>query len=113
MSSQISDQSIKALFDKAEVPLGDDAFTANVLSETAQLKRRVWIRRGAIGTVIFLASLPFQEYIVLLSEVLLVSLVEMPEGQVAQMLAPVNSVGGLVSVLLLAFRAFHKRLFHR
>ena len=113
MSTQISEQSIRALFDAAETPLDDAGFTHRVLSGAEQLKRRLWIRRGLIGVAVFLASIPFEEFIIAVSQMLLVSLVEMPAGVASQLLAPVNSVGGLLSAVLLGMRVAHRKLFHR
>lgn len=113
MSTSISDQSIKALFDAAEAPLGDDAFTASVLNKAGKLKRRIIIRRVLIGVVIFLAGIPLEDSILALSQILLVSLVEIPEGVVSQLLEPLNSVAGLLSVILVSMKVAHRKLFHR
>jgi len=42
---------------------------------------------------------------------LIVSLVRIDNQLVATLLAPINSVGGVLSVTLLLIRAAHKRLF--
>ena len=109
----MSEQSIKALFDDAETPLSDDTFTKNVLTEAEQVKRRLLIRRILIGVAVFALSIPLEDFVLALSQVLLVSLYELPDSLASQILAPINSVGGLLSVIVLSMRLMHKRLFHR
>ena len=113
MSTQISEQSIKSLFAAAETPLSDDLFTQSVLTEAEQLKRRLLIRRILIAVALFALSIPLEDYVLSLSQVLLVSLVELPDSLASQLLSPVNSVGGLLSVVVLSTKVMHKKLFHR
>ena len=111
MNTNISEQSIKALFEAEEEPLITEDFTSKVLAGTERIKKRTVTRRVLLGVALFLLSIPLEEYVLGLSQILLVSLYEMQDGLAAQILAPINSVGGLLSAILLTLRAGHKKVF--
>ncbi len=81
------------------------------MQETDRAKRRTWLRRFAIGLALSLLAAPVQDFGLAFTEILVSSLVEVEQTFVAQILAPINSVGSLLSMLLLGLRIMHKRIF--
>jgi len=105
------DDLLRETFANANVELAGDSFTADVMSQADRLKRRLIIRRILVGLVFSLIAIPLEDFVLAFSQFLLMSLVELEDSLAAQLLAPVNSVAGLLSFFLLALRIAHKRLF--
>jgi len=105
------DPLLETAFLSAVRNLDDDAFLTETLTRTDVLKRRRMIRRAAIGASLSLLAIPLQDFALAATPVLMHSLVDLPTGWIAQMLAPANSVAGLLAMVLLTLRAAHKRLF--
>jgi hypothetical protein len=109
------DPNLQALFaqpadDLAEAPVSD-AFTKDVMQQTDRLKRRRIILRVCLALALALLSPPLQDFGLAMAQTLVQSLVDVENRLLAQALAPLNTVGGLLSVVLLILRAAHKRLF--
>ncbi len=84
----------------------------NVVMKAADKdKRRRVLRRIALGVVLSLFTAPAQDFALAFSQVLVVALVQLENNLVAQLLAPINTVGTLLSMILFAMRAAHRRLF--
>lgn len=113
MNAQISEKGIQALFAETNEPLGAEGFTDDVLVSARKLRRRVLVRRIVIGFVLFLAGIPFEEFVLQLSQLLMTTLVAMDDSVAAQILAPVNTLGGLLSAVLLSIRLTYRKLFFR
>lgn len=105
------DPSLEAAFAEARRELDDDAFLIDTMQHVEALRRRRIIRRVGIGLCLGLLVMPLQDFALAATPVLVHSLIELPAGQVTEMLAPVNSVAGLLSAVLLVLRAAHRRLF--
>jgi len=99
------------MFANANLELAGDAFTSEVMSRADKLKRKVIIRRILVGIAFALMAIPLEDFVLVLTQFLILSLVELDNNLVAELLAPVNSVGGLLSFVLLTLRIAHKRLF--
>jgi hypothetical protein len=54
---------------------------------------------------------PLQDFGLAVTEILLISLVSFEGGLLAELLAPVNTVGTVVSFALFGMRAFYRQLF--
>lgn len=112
MSDYNPDDSLQQMFAHANLQLAGDTFTTEVMSQVDKLKRRVIIRRVLLGLTIALITIPLEDFVLGLSHFLLLTLVELDNTLVAELLAPVNSVASLLSLILLTLRIAHKRLFH-
>ena len=115
--TDVSDQDpkLQALFAQpldslAEAP-ANDAFTEEVMQQTDRLKRKRIILRICLALALALLSPPLQDFALATAQTLVLSLVDLENRLLAQLLAPLNTVGGLLSVVLLVLRAAHKRLF--
>ena len=111
MTDDNRDEVLFAIFANSKRELTENGFADEVLAQTDKIKRRLIIRRVLIGIVLALITVPLEDSVLALSQFLLTSLVEFDGNLVADFLAPVNSVGGLLSIVLLAMRIFHRRLF--
>ena len=105
------DPLLEAAFAGAARDLDDAAFLSRTLERTDALQRRRWLRRVGVGLLLSLLAMPLQDFALAITPVLAQSLVDVDAGLVTELLAPVNSVAGLLSAVLLTLRAAHRRLF--
>lgn len=111
MTDHHRDDALQKMFADADLELAGDTFTTEVMSQADRLKRRLIVRRVLVGFAIFLIAIPLEDFVLALTQFLILTLVELDNNLVAELLAPLNSVGGLLSFVLLALRIAHKRLF--
>ncbi len=115
MTTEISNESRDPFLDQVFCQLDEDlpstAFTEMVMAQADQQKRWRIARRVAVAILLGLIGIPLQDFALALAHILAVSLIDLERGLVAQLLAPVNSVGALLSVVLLGLRIVHKRIF--
>jgi len=102
---------LQALFADPGQEMAGEAFTAQVMTQTDKLKRRKVIRRLCVGLLFALLAVPMQDIAMATTHVLVRSLIEVDDSLLAQILAPVNTVGSLLSFVLLGLRLLHNRLF--
>ncbi|MGB0921948.1 MAG: hypothetical protein ACPG06_08465 [Alphaproteobacteria bacterium] len=107
------DPELQSLFAAADQPLEDTDFNLNVMARVAHAERRRLWRRGLIAAVFVLAlwvlsveALPF---------FLTQSFIDpgnfgVADHWVAEALSPLNSIAGVLTLLLLGLRAFYRRL---
>lgn len=105
------DPALEEVFSNAKEALSGDMFTERVVQRTHALKRRAMAGRAALALALALLGIPVQDVALELSQVLMVTLVPIANTLAAQLLAPVNTAAGLLSVVLLVIRAAHRRLF--
>lgn len=108
------DPLLDSLFARAERELVEDRFTANVMARVATRRRNVLIGRLAIVALLIalevLLSDPLQNYTGVITQVLSMSLVKLESGMVALVLAPINSIAGLIGMLLLGLQFLYRRM---
>lgn len=112
MTDPDRDQELQALFAAAKEDLDGRDFSREVRTGTQRLRRRRIARRASVALGLSLLAMPMQDVALAVSQLMIVSLVELEAGLVAELLAPINSVGGLLSAVLLVLRLAHKRLFN-
>ena len=105
------DPNLQAVFLSDGPDLAGEDFAGQVMSQTDAIRRKKIIMRICIGLILSLLGIPLQDFALATTQVLGVSLFELDSRLLAQVLAPVNSVGSLLSVVLLGLRVIHKRLF--
>ena len=106
------DPQLQALFANNHQNSGDAVFTERVMPQVDRLRRRKFMMRAILAMIVATFAVPFKDGALALSQVMIVSLIELEAGLVAELLAPINSVGGVLSIVLLILRATHKRLFN-
>ena len=109
------DPRLQALFAEAGQAFDREAFTRRIMAQIDAGRRRtiaVWAVGAALAVVVlvFLAA-PLLTALQLMTDLLPVSVVEIENYWVKQLMAPVNSMAALVAVLALAVRKFYRRIF--
>ncbi len=102
---------LQKIFADSDLELAGDTFTTEVMSHADRLKRRRIVRRVMLAFVFALIAIPLEDIGLALARILLSSLVEIDDNLAAELLAPVNSVGSLLSFVLLSLRLAHKKIF--
>ena len=102
------------LFTEADTALEGGAFTESVLKRTYGLVIRLGLVAAAVVTVVLASALVMglSPWLVAqqLSNVLTTSLIEMGEGWMAWVLAPINSIGGALIIAAKGARMLYKRV---
>jgi hypothetical protein len=109
------DLTLQRLFDIANQETNDTAFVDDVMLRINRLRRRVVIGWATAGLLLlpvgWLIAAPLQDSILLLSQILPNSLVELDEGLFAQVFAPINSFSAIAAVAILGTRVLYKKIF--
>ena len=109
------DPALQSLFDSAKRGLAEDVFTDQVMSRIDMLRRRAAFGWSGIGLVLlfcaWLLATPLQNAVPLVTQALPPALVESGQHQIAQVFAPVNSIGGIVALTALSLRFIYRKLF--
>ena len=111
------DPTLQSLFAIAKQDCIADEFTDRVISRIDKLRRRALIGWVAAGLVLAAFALLLTEPVLytvnLATQVIPKSLLEMDDSIVAQFVAPVNSIAGIVALGLLGLRMAYKKIFSR
>lgn len=105
------DPALQALFAGADRDLHGDNFEDQVMIQTTEPRRRKLARRAGLALLAAGAVVALQGVALHTSQLLLTSLIEIEHALTAELLAPINSVGGLLTAALLLLRSAYKRLF--
>lgn len=113
MSTNHHDATLEALFAKTNALPDDESFVTGVAVQAQRLKRqRLWIRI-ALGFMLGLIAVPLQDVAILATQFLVSSVVEVDAGLTAILLAPVNTVAGIASIVLLVMRRWRRLVFRK
>jgi len=113
------DPILQTLFASAEQDLAGDTFTTQVMSQT-KLKHRADIARIGVGLVLvscaLLLATPLQDAVHFMTQrlaplSLVVSLIDLDNRWLAQMLSPVNNIASLIALGLIGLRITYKKIF--
>lgn len=105
---------LETVFCEAERELAEEKFTTTVLQRTRRVRYRI-----AAGIIFIFAlvvaaaallSVPVFEFAVMLSAVLTNPIVDLGEGWLAFLLAPVNNCGAILVVVVKAARMLFRRV---
>ncbi len=109
------DPKLASLFRDAEEEFADEAFTSRVMSAIDIRRRRSiigWVISGLVlVSCAWFLVLILQDAIFLLTQVLPETIVDIDARWAAQLLAPVNSVSGLVGLAALGLWAAFRKIF--
>jgi len=109
------DPALQALFTETKEELTGKAFTAQTMGEIDKLRRRAVIGWTCIGlALLVLAALlaaALQDAVLLLTQGLNLSLVNLENRWLAQILSPVNSVAGVVALGFVGLHRIYRRVF--
>ena len=111
MTDEARDPELEQLF-ATPTPVPDaEPFQRSVMAAADRSKSYRILRRALLALVLSLLAIPGQDLALAVSQLMIVRLVEIESALAAEVLAPVNSVGGMLSVFLFGLRAAHRRLF--
>lgn len=109
------DPQLASLFQSAEEDFPDEAFTSRVMSAVEIRRRRsiiTWVICGLLlASCAWFLVLVLQEAVFLLTQILPETIIDMDNRWAAQLLAPVNSVSGLLGLAALGLWAAFRKLF--
>ena len=107
------DPQLEALFVQAETELADDGYVDKVMDRLRRQRRNSLIGRfAAVGLLVvleLLLSAPLQNSAAAIAEALSTSLVSVEDRWLAFALAPINSVAGVLGMLLVGMHFLYRR----
>ena len=107
------DPFLESLVAQAETEIQDDEFTTAVMHKVAGRQRNVLIGRIGIVALIIIVELalsaPFQGVAGTITDVLGANLIDLNGGWVSQMASPLNSLAGVIGVLLVGLQFIYRR----
>ena len=107
------DPILEALFEEARPTYEDDGYVERVMSKVDARRRNVMVGRLSIVALIFLLeflpSSPLQNSVGRITQMLGNELVNLDGGWMEMLLAPVNSIAGVVGMFLLALHVLYRR----
>ncbi len=110
------DPLLESLFAQAESAPADENFIAEVMSNIDKRHRNVFIGRIAIVALLVAFELimasPMQNFVGTIAEAMSTALFEVTNEWLSAAVAPVNSVAGLMGMLLLGLHTLFRRM-HR
>ncbi len=108
------DPMLEALFAQSADTRVEENFTARVMAQVEARRRKVLVARVAIVTLIigleWLLSSPLQNFVGELTQILSTSLVDVKNDWLASAIAPLNSIAGLIGMLLLSLHVFYRKM---
>ena len=117
MSEQndVLDSQLLALFAEAQAreQLDTEQFMQQMRHSVDRQYRRNIAWRVGMGLLLLLITTPMQDIAVALAPLFVTQIIDIPNQLVAQVLAPVNTVGAIVSLILLGVRLTQKKLMDR
>ena len=111
MTDDVRDSTLQTLFAEATQDLAGEDFTAQVMSGTDKLKRRAVMGRILSGLVIAVLAIPLGDAVVLLSQSLVSSFIDLDDRLLAEILSPLNNVGSLLALGLIGLRIAYRKIF--
>ncbi|XOV89673.1 MAG: hypothetical protein ACFHX7_07255 [Pseudomonadota bacterium] len=108
------DPVLQSLFDAADQDIADAAFTQRVMERLNIRRRQILLGRIAVVVAIVVLEVmlesPLSNSMGLVVDTLARDLVPVGDGWLGFLLAPVNSLAGLVGVTLLVINALFRRI---
>lgn len=108
------DPLLETLFEQADKELRDEDFTSEVIKGVQGRRRRILL--GRIAVIVMLIALevllesPVQQSLGVVAEVLGTSLVSIEGEWLGFVLGPVNSIAGLLGIVLLGIHALYRKM---
>ena len=108
------DPLLESLFAQADREPADDDFNAQVMAHVERRRRNVLLGRFAIVALLValeaLLSAPLQNSVGVFTQVLSTTLVELQNEWLALVVAPLNSIAGLIGMLLLGLHYLYRKM---
>lgn len=108
------DPLLESLFAEARIDLSEDDFGQQVMAKVEKRRRNVLFGRvGFVALIVmleFLLSAPLQNSVGAATEALGASLLDVGNEWLAVIVAPLNSIAGLLGMLLLGLHTVYRKL---
>lgn len=108
------DPLLESIFEQANDELNDVDFVDNVMARVARRRRNVLLGRiGLVAVLVafeFMLSAPLQNSVGIASQALGASLLEVNNEWLGLIVAPINSVAGIIGMVLLGLHTLHRRI---
>jgi hypothetical protein len=108
------DPLLESLFAQAKFELNENDFGERVMASVEKRRRNVLIGRiGLIALLVafdFLLSAPLQNSVGAVAEALSTSLLDISNEWLAVIVAPLNSIAGVIGMLLLGLHTLYRRI---
>ncbi len=108
------DAQLETLFTQSSQEPADDCFTNQVMNNVRRRRRNVHIVRITIVVMLvafeLLQSAPIGNSVDQLMKVLSTSIVDFDDGWLALLFSPLNSLAGLIGLLLLGLHSFYRKI---
>ena len=106
---------LQRLFRDASTDLPADAFLDQVMSQIDRARRRTLLAWCCVGIVFFagawLLAGPLTSVVTIAMQILPDRLVTLDDNWVSQLIAPVNSIAGVVALVFLGLRLAYRKIF--
>ena len=114
MMANDRDPQLQALFADATADLDGEAFISRVMAQTRSRRNRL-VAGGLIAVLVMAAfawlfTNPVLGFVQLITQILTTSLIDLGEGWLAWVLAPVNTIASLLVLSVKGLRVFRKKV---
>jgi len=107
---------LESMFVQANRNLADDDYIRQVMVRVEQRRRNVLIGRLALVALLvvfeLLLSAPLQNTVGAITQALSATLLELENEWVALVFAPLNSIAGLIGIMLLGLQFLYRKMMH-
>ena len=108
------DPVLETLFAESKIEVSENGFSDQVIAGVEKRRRNVLLGRiGLVALLVvfeFLLSGPLQQSAGAMAQALSTSLIEIETGWLADVLAPLNSVAGLIGVSLVGVHSLYRKI---
>ncbi len=108
------DRLLETMFDAADEEFAAEDFASSVVEDVRAHRRRILVGRLAVAALLVVLELaldsPLQHSLGVVGELLGTSLYPIKSEWLAFILAPVNSVAGLIGLILLGMHYFYRKI---
>ena len=105
---------LDSLFAQADRSVTENGFTAQVMARVEKRRRNVFIGRIAVVVLIvaleLLLSAPLQNVVGAFAQALSTQLIELDSEWLSAVISPLNSIAGLIGVILLGIHFIYRKI---
>ena len=99
---------LQRLFTEARQDLDGEDFVVQVMALTQKRKTKLVVGRIGIGLALAVLAISLQDAVVLLTQI---PVIELDEGLMGELVAPINHLGALLSLGLILARVAYRKIF--
>ena len=107
--SEERDPEIQAWFARTEVPLTEPDFISPLMDRVNRAHRQRLVFRGLVAILLFTFGALFRDDGIALAQLIMTQLVPIDGELTRTLLAPINSVGFILSMVILLLRFIYRR----